>query len=205
MTSSIANETVDHSKNREPFSFYKFITNKYFLNVVSIVLFLALWDYVAKEKIFRDSLARPLEVVDQLYRLTYMKFAGTNLIGHIWASTQRVLIGFIAASVVAVPLGLFMALNKYVNAIVKPLFDLFKPMPPIAWVSIAILWFGIGEMSKVFIIIIGTPTCMTLSASSAASAGMKSSTYASPRRSPQSSPASRSPSAPLGPAFWPPN
>ena len=96
MTSSIANETVDHSKNREPFSFYKFITNKYFLNVVSIVLFLALWDYVAKEKIFRDSLARPLEVVDQLYRLTYMKFAGTNLIGHIWASTQRVLIGFIA-------------------------------------------------------------------------------------------------------------
>ena len=93
MTSSIANETVDHSKNREPFSFYKFITNKYFLNVVSIVLFLALWDYVAKEKIFRDSLARPLEVVDQLYRLTYMKFAGTNLIGHIWASTQRVLIG----------------------------------------------------------------------------------------------------------------
>ena len=73
MTSSIANETVDHSKNREPFSFYKFITNKYFLNVVSIVLFLALWDYVAKEKIFRDSLARPLEVVDQLYRLTYMK------------------------------------------------------------------------------------------------------------------------------------
>ena len=47
MTSSIANETVDHSKNREPFSFYKFITNKYFLNVVSIVLFLALWDYVA--------------------------------------------------------------------------------------------------------------------------------------------------------------
>ena len=137
MTSSIANETVDHSKNREPFSFYKFITNKYFLNVVSIVLFLALWDYVAKEKIFRDSLARPLEVVDQLYRLTYMKFAGTNLIGHIWASTQRVLIGFIAASVVAVPLGLFMALNKYVNAIVKPLFDLFKPMPSREFISSA--------------------------------------------------------------------
>ncbi|MFR3457358.1 MAG: ABC transporter permease [Bilophila wadsworthia] len=114
------------------------------------------WGLRGEREDLRDSPARPLEVVDQLYRLTYMKFAGTNLIGHIWASTQRVLIGFIAASVVAVPLGLFMALNKYVNAIVKPLFDLFKPMPPIAWVSIAILWFGIGEMSKVFIIIIGT-------------------------------------------------
>ena len=88
--------------------------------------------------------------------LTQIKFAGTHLWGHIWASLQRVLIGFVLASVVAIPLGLFMALNKYVNAIVKPLFDLFKPMPPIAWVSIAILWFGIGETSKVFIIIIGT-------------------------------------------------
>mgnify|MGYP005841019733 CR=1 FL=1 len=81
MTSSIANETVDHSKNREPFSFYKFITNKYFLNVVSIVLFLALWDYVAKEKIFRDSLARPLEVVDQLYRLVLLISAVIMTVG----------------------------------------------------------------------------------------------------------------------------
>lgn len=64
--------------------------------------------------------------------------------------------GFSLAAVVAVPLGLFMALNKYVNAIVKPLFDLLKPMPPIAWVSLAILWFGVGEFAKIFIIIIGT-------------------------------------------------
>lgn len=156
MSQSIANETVDHAASSEGFSIIKFITNKYFLNVVSIVLFISLWDYVAREKIFRDSLARPMEVINQLYSMTHLKFAGTNLAGHIWASTQRVLLGFVSASIVAVPLGLFMALNKHVNAVVKPLFDLFKPMPPIAWVSLAILWFGIGETSKVFIIIIGT-------------------------------------------------
>src|SRR5512136_2832884 len=82
--------------------------------------------------------------------------AGKSLFGHIWASTERILIGFVIASVVAVPLGLLMALNPYINAVVKPVFDLFKPMPPIAWISISILWFGIGEASKVFIIIIGT-------------------------------------------------
>jgi len=43
-----------------------------------------------------------------------------------------------------------------VNAIVKPVFDIFKSMPPIAWISIAILWFGIGEPSKIFIIVIGS-------------------------------------------------
>ena len=82
--------------------------------------------------------------------------AGLTIWGHIWASPQRVFIGFVLASLVAIPLGLFMALNPYVDAIVKPVFDLFKPMPPISWISLAILWFGIGETSKVFIIVIGT-------------------------------------------------
>jgi ABC-type nitrate/sulfonate/bicarbonate transport system permease component len=49
-----------------------------------------------------------------------------------------------------------MALNDTLRAVVKPLFDLIKPMPPIAWISIAILWMGIGETSKVFIIMVGT-------------------------------------------------
>ena len=155
-SSSIANETVDHAAERGRFTLYKLITNTYFLYAVSIVAFFSLWHWTAAEKIFRDSLATPAQVLDQMIRLTSMKFAGTNLWGHIWASFQRVIIGFALASVVAVPLGLFMALNKTVNAVVKPLFDLFKPMPPIAWVSIAILWFGIGEFSKVFIIIIVT-------------------------------------------------
>ena len=155
-SSSIANETVDHAAERGRFTLYKLITNTYFLYAVSIVAFFSLWHWTAAEKIFRDSLATPAQVLDQMIRLTSMKFAGTKLWGHIWASFQRVIIGFALASVVAVPLGLFMALNKTVNAVVKPLFDLFKPMPPIAWVSIAILWFGIGEFSKVFIIIIGT-------------------------------------------------
>ena len=82
--------------------------------------------------------------------------AGLTIWGHIWASTQRIFIGFVLASLIAIPLGLFMALNPYVDAMVKPVFDIFKPMPPIAWISIAILWFGIGEPSKIFIIVIGT-------------------------------------------------
>ncbi|MBD5418046.1 MAG: ABC transporter permease [Desulfovibrio sp.] len=155
-SSSIANETVDHASERGRFTFYKLITNRYFLYTVSLVGFFALWHWTAVNKIFQNSLATPKEVLDQVIRLTTMNFAGNNLWGHIWGSTQRVLVGFVLASLVATPLGLFMALNKTVNAIVKPLFDLFKPMPPIAWVSLAILWFGIGETSKVFIIIIGT-------------------------------------------------
>ena len=156
MSRSIANETVGTSTGQEGYSFYGMITNTYFLYVVSLCGFFLLWDRVAAWQIFGDSLARPPAVAQKLYDLSQIKFAGTNLPGHIWASTRRVLIGFTLASGIAVPLGLFMALNKYANAAVKPVFDLFKPMPPIAWVSISILWFGVGEFSKIFIIAIGT-------------------------------------------------
>jgi sulfonate transport system permease protein len=147
---------VGISGGREGFSFYRCITNTWFLYCVSLSVFFLVWDRVAAWRIFGDSLAQPLVVLDKLYELTQIRFAGTNLGGHIWASTRRVLIGFSLASAIAVPLGLCMALNRYTNAVVKPVFDLFKPMPPIAWVSISILWFGVGEFSKIFIIAIGT-------------------------------------------------
>jgi ABC-type nitrate/sulfonate/bicarbonate transport system permease component len=153
---SPANEIIKASKERKRISFWEVIQNEYFLYAVSLVLFFCIWDYVAEKQILGRSLARPLEVLTELHRLTTVRLAGKTLWGHMWASTQRVLIGFALAAIIAVPLGLFMALNRYVNAIAKPLFDLLKPMPPIAWISIAILWFGIGENSKVFIIFIGT-------------------------------------------------
>lgn len=90
-SSSIANETVDHAAERGRFTLYKLITNTYFLYCVSIVAFFSLWHWTAAEKIFRDSLATPAQVLDQMIRLTGMKFAGTNLWGHIWASFQRVI------------------------------------------------------------------------------------------------------------------
>jgi len=97
-----------------------------------------------------------VQVVEQFQLLMNDTLAGLTIWGHIWASAQRIAIGFVLASLIAIPLGLFMALNPYVDAVVKPVFDIFKPMPPISWISIAILWFGIGEPSKIFIIIIGT-------------------------------------------------
>ena len=153
---SVANEIIVQTKERKPFSIMRLITNEYFLYGVSLVAFFSIWHYVAATKLLGKSLATPYEVVLELIRMTHLKLAGKTLWGHIWASAHRILIGFSLGALIGVPLGLFMALNRYVNAFVKPVFDLFKPMPPIAWISIAILWFGIGEPSKVFIIFIGS-------------------------------------------------
>jgi ABC-type nitrate/sulfonate/bicarbonate transport system permease component len=153
---SIANEVQAQVKDKSPLSIWRVLKNRWFLYAVSTISFFIIWDYVAFNRFLGSALARPYEVLLQLADMMVNPIAGKGLMGHIWASTQRILIGFAIGAVLATPLGLFMALNRYVNAIVKPVFDLIKPMPPIAWVSIAILWFGIGEPSKVFIIVVGT-------------------------------------------------
>lgn len=153
---SIANEVQAQIKERSPLSIWHVLKNRWFLYAVSTIAFFIIWEYVALNRFLGSALARPYEVLLQLADMMVHPIAGKGLIGHIWASTQRILIGFAIGAVLATPLGLFMALNRYVDAIVKPVFDLIKPMPPIAWVSIAILWFGIGEPSKIFIIVVGT-------------------------------------------------
>ena len=153
---AIADEVRELGSEKTPITFKRILTNEYFLYCVSLILFFYIWDQAATSQLLRKSLATPRQVATELARLMTVKLAGKTLVGHIWDSTRRVLVGFAIASIVAVPLGLLMALNKYVNAIVKPIFDIFKPMPPIAWISIAILWFGIQESSKIFIIVVGT-------------------------------------------------
>lgn len=153
---SIADEVQQTVREKRPLTIKRILTNEYFLNVVSMAAFLLVWHEVASSGVFKGALSTPWQVVERFEGLMTDTLAGLTIGGHIWASTQRIFIGFVLASLLAIPMGLFMALNPYVDAIVKPVFDIFKPMPPISWVSIAILWFGIGEESKIFIIVIGT-------------------------------------------------
>jgi ABC-type nitrate/sulfonate/bicarbonate transport system permease component len=153
---SIADEVQSVVREKKALTIRLIVTNEYLLHVVSILAFLFLWNQVATSGVFKGALCTPWQVLQQFRDLMTNTLAGLTIWGHILASAQRIFIGFVLASVVAIPLGLFMALNPYVDAVVKPIFDIFKPMPPIAWISLSILWFGIGEESKVFIIFIGT-------------------------------------------------
>jgi len=80
---------------------------------------------------------------------------GSSLLGHCVASLRRVLAGVGAALVVAIPLGLLMGRSARLRTIVNPFVELTRPIPPLAWVPLAILWFGIGDLSAGFIIFLG--------------------------------------------------
>lgn len=158
MSTSICNETIERGLECRPLTLRMILTNEYVLYAVSLLAFFGLWHWAAASGVLGHSsaLATPGDVLARLWGMTQETLAGLTLWQHMWASTQRVFIGFVIAAVVAVPLGLAMALNPCVNAVVKPLFDMLKPMPPLAWISLAILWFGIQEAPKIFLIVIGS-------------------------------------------------
>ncbi len=75
---------------------------------------------------------------------------------HIRASLSRVIAAWGLSALVAVPLGLAMGRWRRFENIVDPVVELFRPISPLAWIPLAILWFGISETGKIFIIFVAT-------------------------------------------------
>ena len=97
-------------------------------------------------------LSSPVEIAAEFVNLLRTGYAGTPLWEDFAASLGRTLTGFLLSMIVAVPLGLFMGLNPLARAILSPLFNLIRPVPAIALIPVLILWFGIGETSKIVVI-----------------------------------------------------
>ena len=79
-----------------------------------------------------------------------------TLARHIAASLMRVGVGFALAVLVAVPLGLWMGWVSGAYRTLNPLFQMLRPISPIAWIPIAILWFGVGDASPIYLIFISS-------------------------------------------------
>ena len=75
---------------------------------------------------------------------------------HIGASLLRVGVGYLLAVVVAIPLGLWMGWVKGAYTTLNQIFQILRPISPIAWIPIAILWFGVGNASPIYLIFISS-------------------------------------------------
>lgn len=121
--------------------------------LVAVAAIYAVWAAVIQ--IFRphESLLPPPALV----ALEFWRLLQTgDLFTHIGASLSRVLSAWTFAGLVAVPLGLAMGRMPMVERLLDPLVELLRPISPLAWIPLAILWFGIGEAGKVFVVFIGT-------------------------------------------------
>jgi len=79
-------------------------------------------------------------------------YAGGTLWVQAWHSTRLVLMGFAVAIATGVPLGLLMGVSARAEALLNPAFLLVRPIPPLAWIPLAIVWLGLGDAAKVLVI-----------------------------------------------------
>jgi len=89
------------------------------------------------------------------------------LLKYVTASLFRVTWGFFLAAVTAIPLGLTIGWYQRAEMAVNPLVQTFRPISPLAWIPIAILWFGVGDLSAIFLIFVGCFFSLLLAAMSA--------------------------------------
>ena len=94
----------------------------------------------------------PSEVWQAARQITMQGYADARLHEHVLHSCKLVLLGFAAAVAVGVPLGLAMGWSRRAEALVNPVFLLLRPIPPLAWIPLAIVWLGLGDAAKVLII-----------------------------------------------------
>ena len=94
----------------------------------------------------------PTDFGAALKEITFKGYAGGTLPMHTLYSMKLALLGFTAAIVPAIPLGVAMALDRRVDAFFNPVVAFVRPIPPLAWIPVAIIWFGLGDGAKIFVI-----------------------------------------------------
>ena len=120
--------------------------------ILFIVILILLWQsiyFIFPNKIYL--LPSPVEVIIAFIDVL---ISGEIFI-HILTSLQRVLVGFFIASFVGIILAIFLGYYRKISDYIKPLIEIIRPIPPIAWIPIAILLFGLGNISSYFIVFLG--------------------------------------------------
>jgi NitT/TauT family transport system permease protein len=127
------------------------------LPFLSVLAFFGVWELVVQFDIVpKTMLAAPTQVGELFVtKLTEPNPDGATIFVHAWVSAQEAFLGYLLALGVGLPLGLFMGWFTVVRGLARPLFELIRPIPPIAWIPLTIFWFGIGLSGKVFIIWLG--------------------------------------------------
>lgn len=123
------------------------------------------WGVTALQLISPLFLPAPQQVLHQLITIASPQgFMDATLWQHLAASLGRILVALLAAVIVGVPVGIAMGLNDTVRGILDPLIEIYRPVPPLAYLPLMVIWFGIGETSKILLIYLAIFAPVTLSA-----------------------------------------
>lgn len=146
------------------------------VGLIGVAAVLLAWFVIAALEVVPELFVpRPVSVVEAFRDVSIAGYRGGTLLEHLGRSMVRLLAGFGLAAITAIPVGIVMGFHETFRRIVDPLVQLYRPLPPLAYYTLLIVWLGIGEASKIALLYLAAAPPLLLSAM----AGVRS---ISPRR-----------------------
>ncbi|WP_373239843.1 taurine ABC transporter permease TauC [Kluyvera ascorbata] len=124
------------------------------LSLATLAVLLVIWWAVAAAHwVSPLFLPPPGQVLNKLLTIASPQgFMDATLWQHLAASLGRIVVALLAAALIGIPVGIAMGLSPTVRGILDPLIELYRPVPPLAYLPLMVIWFGIGETSKILLI-----------------------------------------------------
>lgn len=124
--------------------------------VLTLVIVVAVWHLLTAVTGFISParFATPAEVGSALRQIALDGYSNGRLHQHVLRSVLLVTMGFTVAASIGVALGLAMGASRKVEALVNPVFLVLRPIPPLAWIPLAIVWLGLGDAAKMMVIFV---------------------------------------------------
>lgn len=133
--------------------------------VFSVLTLAIVWQLVSMAEIVPPLFwPSPGAVWDRFIQIATEGYKGHNLFEHLGISLYRVLLGFGLGCLAGIPVGLGMGLNKVIKGWMDPLIEFYRPVPPLAYVPLVIIWMGIGDGGKVLLLFLATFSIIVISA-----------------------------------------
>ncbi len=130
------------------------MNTRFAISLATILVVAALW-YLFTSATGWVGAARfpnPAEFGTAVKQIAVSGYADGRIHQHVLQSFKLVLMGFTFAVAVGVPLGLLMGWNRRAEALLNPIFLIIRPIPPLAWIPLAIVWLGLGDAAKIMVI-----------------------------------------------------
>jgi taurine transport system permease protein len=125
----------------------------FIISILTGVFIFILWTIVTwNGNISNIIVPSPGEVGNSLLDLLKNGYKGYTLWEHVFASLRRLFIAYILAVIIAIPLGLLSGYSEKVRAVFEPVIAFIRPLPPLGYYTIIILWMGIGDSSKILLL-----------------------------------------------------
>jgi len=124
------------------------------VGITALVVFIVIWQLITAVFGLVNPILLPsaTEVGSRFIHMLTEPYQGHTLGGHALTSLKIVVLGWIIGGIIGMPLGILMGWNRWIRAAVNPIFQVLRPIPPIAWIPLAILWFGLGDSARIYVV-----------------------------------------------------